>query len=406
MEATNDLSTCTDEPKKDVFPESYISFVSLPCKFVSCHSNAFCIDRPFRPKCVCEYGYAGNGATECDVCGSSFYDKNVRIVGGIEAEPHSWPFHVVVLRKNEKIFRYNNQSKVLFNEFYTCGGTLINKRTVMTAAHCVYDHKPNDFTRENRFYYKSSFKVFVGWHDIQLINEYFYQKELSLLGIDVEKVIKHEMFDTHTYKNDIAILKLKEAVNLGPTVQLICLPNYKNNTVEFPFSNTEAYIMGWGFRNETVRIRGKKLINAKVKILDTTLCNYTNTILKNTTHSNNMTSSSQRVNDEYVRFFSNASEYQNFLSSLNMMYYMDEMYKNNNIENSQVCAGNYEIGAVDSCKGDSGGSLVTLSEIKGQNRYVSSGIVSFGYGCGRPKYPGIYTRTSYFLEWIHEHSGY
>lgn len=113
----------------------------------------------------------------------------MRIVGGVQAEPHSWPFHVIVLRKNEKIFQYNNQSKILFNEFYTCGGTLINKKTVMTAAHCVYDHKPNNFTRKNRFYYKSSFKVFVGWHDIQLIREYFYKKELSLLGIDVEKVI-------------------------------------------------------------------------------------------------------------------------------------------------------------------------------------------------------------------------
>lgn len=113
---------------------------------------------------------------------------------------------MIVLRKNEKIFRYNNQSKILFNEFYTCGGTLINKKTVMTAAHCVYDHKPNDFTRKNRFYYKSSYKVFVGWHDIQLIKEYFYKKELALLGIDVEKVIMVN-FSNFLYKKKF-ILKI------------------------------------------------------------------------------------------------------------------------------------------------------------------------------------------------------
>ena len=113
----------------------------------------------------------------------------MRIVGGIEAEPHSWPFQVLVLRINQKTFKYGNRSKILFEEYYTCGGSLLNKHTVITAAHCVYDHKPNDFVRQNRISYRSIFKVFVGFHEIKLVYKNFNIKDSSTLGIEVTKVI-------------------------------------------------------------------------------------------------------------------------------------------------------------------------------------------------------------------------
>lgn len=43
-------------------------------------------------------------------------------------------------------------------------------------------------------------------------------------------------------------------------------------------------------------------------------------------------------------------------------------------------------------QGDSGGPLVCGNEIVG--------IVSFGYECGRPQYPGIYVNVSYYHDWI------
>jgi len=59
------------------------------------------------------------------------------------------------------------------------------------------------------------------------------------------------------------------------------------------------------------------------------------------------------------------------------------------ITESMICAG--ERGK-DSCQGDSGGPLTCGG--------VHCGIVSWGIGCGGLLHPGVYTQTSYFVDWI------
>lgn len=62
----------------------------------------------------------------------------------------------------------------------------------------------------------------------------------------------------------------------------------------------------------------------------------------------------------------------------------------------QVCAGDWDQGAIDSCQGDSGGPL--FIEKDGKTEVV--GIVSWGIGCADKKKPGVYTRVASFTTWI------
>jgi len=54
-----------------------------------------------------------------------------------------------------------------------------------------------------------------------------------------------------------------------------------------------------------------------------------------------------------------------------------------------ICAGE---GGKDSCQGDSGGPMTYMG--------THVGIVSWGYGCARPAYPGVYAQTDAFLDFI------
>lgn len=58
-----------------------------------------------------------------------------------------------------------------------------------------------------------------------------------------------------------------------------------------------------------------------------------------------------------------------------------------------MCAGK---GKSDSCQGDSGGPLL----VPNGDKYEIVGIVSWGVGCGRAGYPGVYTRVVKYLPWL------
>uniref|UniRef100_A0A7G3AZY4 limulus clotting factor C n=1 Tax=Lutzomyia longipalpis TaxID=7200 RepID=A0A7G3AZY4_LUTLO len=67
------------------------------------------------------------------------------------------------------------------------------------------------------------------------------------------------------------------------------------------------------------------------------------------------------------------------------------------LHGNMFCAG-HMAGGRDSCQGDSGGGLMCDGLV--------TGIVSFGYGCGRRHFPGVYIDVSQYLEWIQQNQGF
>lgn len=75
-----------------------------------------------------------------------------------------------------------------------------------------------------------------------------------------------------------------------------------------------------------------------------------------------------------------------------MKYYPDMLHDH------MICAGSM---GIDSCDSDAGGPMTC----KYREYTFLCGIVSWGYGCGRYHFPGVYTDVSFFVDWIKNNTG-
>jgi len=64
------------------------------------------------------------------------------------------------------------------------------------------------------------------------------------------------------------------------------------------------------------------------------------------------------------------------------------------------CAGYLE-GGKDGCQGDSGGPFICAED----GRPVLRGVTSWGWGCAEANSPGVWVRTTKFIDWINQQMG-
>ena len=87
------------------------------------------------------------------------------------------------------------------------------------------------------------------------------------------------------------------------------------------------------------------------------------------------------------------------------------------IFDTMVCAGYLKFGGKDACQGDSGGPLVyreadarrgnvTSGDDRSDHGMVLAGLVSWGVGCAKPGYAGVYTNVGSYREWIDNNMKY
>lgn len=166
-------------------------------------------------------------------------DEGGRIVGGTESKPGAWPWMAAI---------YLHGSKR--REFW-CGGTLVGKRHVLTAAHCTRDSKQRPFPARQ-------FSVRLG--DVDLGQEDEPSRPVTLRVVAVRA---HDQFSRVGFYNDIAILVLSENVRKSKYVIPICLP--RGDLARELFDGSVATVVGWG----TTRYGGgesSKQLEAKLPV--------------------------------------------------------------------------------------------------------------------------------------------
>ncbi|XP_027232287.2 trypsin-1 [Penaeus vannamei] len=154
----------------------------------------------------------------------------------------------------------------------------------------------------------------------------------------LSKIIQHEDYNGFTISNDISLLQLSQPLSFNEFVAPIALPEAGHA------ASGDCIVSGWGTTSE-----GGSTPSVLQKV------------------------SVPIVSDDECR----------------------DAYGQNDIDDSMICAGVPE-GGKDSCQGDSGGPLACSDT---GSAYLA-GIVSWGYGCARPNYPGVYTEVAYFVDWV------
>ncbi|CAM5076851.1 unnamed protein product [Natator depressus] len=156
----------------------------------------------------------------------------------------------------------------------------------------------------------------------------------------IDQIVINPHYNKRTKDSDIAMMHLQFKVNYTDYIQPICLPEASQQFLP----GINCSVAGWG-RTTNQGSTANILQEAEVPLITNEKC--------------------QQQMPEY------------------------------SITENMMCAG-YDEGGIDSCQGDSGGSLMSQDN----NRWFLAGVTSFGYQCALPQRPGVYVRVTQFVDWI------
>ncbi|EFX75606.1 hypothetical protein DAPPUDRAFT_26576, partial [Daphnia pulex] len=181
-------------------------------------------------------------------------------------------------------------------------------------------------------------EVILGLHTLKPMDAQVVRRKLR-------RVVRHKGYHAANFFNDIAILKMDSPVKFSSTISPVCLPSAGTRDL---YVNKDAVVVGWGALQEDGKLLPISLQEVTVKV---------------------------QTNAECQKSYQHDAP--------------------GGINNDMLCAAYPK---KDSCMGDSGGPLVI--QTSPGSPWIQVGIVSWGIGCGRAEFPGVYVRTTSFLEWI------
>ncbi|MCK0155115.1 serine protease [Alcanivorax sp. S6407] len=265
-----------------------------------------------------------------------------RIVGGEKAAP-AWKTLVALISKSRK--QQASADPVFQAQF--CGGTLLSKDWVLTAAHCVDGMPVHDL------------EILVGSQTLDI-------PENSSQLKDAAQVYIHPDYIPPTTRNDIALIRLGEFADPGLSsvgTGVLALDSTDALVSDSPDYDDILAALGWG----VITYSEDDTPQYPTELQEVALDFVPNPICQN----------------------------------------LYNLAGGGTIFSSMICANEPDPDPVeqdpfgeDSCQGDSGGPL--FFGTTPSNDHPQVGITSFGGTCGDAEVPGGYSRVSSFLGWIEQ----
>lgn len=227
-------------------------------------------------------------------------------------------------------------------QFSTCGASFLGGKWVLTAAHCVDDISPQQL------------KVNVGEYDLSNGAEN---------AKAVKRIYTHPDYQLDVeFNNDIALIELVDSVD-NPSITLVSLAESE----QFIIDNSSVTVAGWGGRLG-YDANGGPTSNFPYVLHEVDLQLLTN--------------------EQCISLVAQSST-----DKLEGTFTVSDI----DITDAMICAF-IPGGGKGSCQGDSGGPLM----INTNEGWQQIGIVSWGIGCAAEGFPGVYTRTAVFSNWVNE----